>query len=316
MRPNPHRVNCPELFTAIRQRDELSLLRLLESGKSPDSRDLKDEMEWLTLNTTALLKACACGWEYGVKVLLEFGAEVNERNSHGQNALYYAVIFPTAERERIVDMLIEAGIAFDCPEKSSELGFERGRTPLMVAASDNNLYAIKRLLKLGADLNRRDADGSNALFHAAYAGKLEALELLLDSGAEIDIVCEDIDTPLQTLVTHGNIAGVKLLLNRGANPNLRDISNTTALHCVVQKSIEPSFMSVDIIEPQYLSNNVNSIEFENRVTILKLLIAHGAELDPMDHRNQTPLMIALENGYDKLAKLLIEHGANTFHTTH
>lgn len=49
---------------------------------------------------------------------------------------------------------------------------------------------------------------------------------------------------------------------------------------------------------------------EDRLKIVKLLIAHGAEVDSRDTLGETPLMRAVSQGSDALAELLLERGAD------
>lgn len=49
---------------------------------------------------------------------------------------------------------------------------------------------------------------------------------------------------------------------------------------------------------------------ETCADVATVLLAHGAELDPVDQHGATPLFHAVEAGKIKLARLLLEHGAN------
>jgi len=58
-----------------------------------------------------------------------------------------------------------------------------------------NPESVKRLLRLGADVNHQDHKGKTALHRAAKAGFTEALAILLDHGATVVIEDQNGETP-------------------------------------------------------------------------------------------------------------------------
>ena len=99
-----------------------------------------------------------------------------------------------------------------------------GRSALWVAAFFNRLEVAERLLRRGANVNARDADGTTPLFVAAQEGHLTMVELLINARADMDIPSSIGNTPLMIAAAHGfNIVAeaqgytriVKLLLDNG-----------------------------------------------------------------------------------------------------
>src|SRR5690606_7898040 len=60
-----------------------------------------------------------------------------------------------------------------------------GTTPLHWAAYRNDVEAVKRLLKAGADASARNDYGATPLSEAAVTGNAELIRLLLDAGADV-----------------------------------------------------------------------------------------------------------------------------------
>jgi uncharacterized protein len=94
-----------------------------------------------------------------------------------------------------------------------------GETPLMMAALRGHVDWCRRLLDLGAKLDRQ---GWTPLHYAATGPEHRAVELMLDRGAAIDALAPDRSTPLMMAATYGSEASVNLLLSRGASTGLRD----------------------------------------------------------------------------------------------
>lgn len=63
---------------------------------------------------------------------------------------------------------------------------ERGMTPLMIAAEENDEACLAALLKAKADLEVLDDHGRSALGYAAGYGSAECVERLLKAGARIE----------------------------------------------------------------------------------------------------------------------------------
>ncbi|PFX19577.1 Ankyrin repeat and EF-hand domain-containing protein 1 [Stylophora pistillata] len=94
----------------------------------------------------------------------------------------------------------------------------RGRTPLMHAALNGNVQAVKGLIKRGADLSLKDKKGWNALHFAADAIDTDVIDLILTHMPNIESKAAAGSTPLIIAVRFAKMQSVKHLLERGANP--------------------------------------------------------------------------------------------------
>ena len=159
-------------------------------------------------------------------------------------------------------------------------------------AFNNALYAldvikVKKLIKLGADVNKEDEYGATPLRRIASvsyaepflkAKQLEMIELLLTLGADIDHKDKNGYTALSSFGTNYDVA--KFLLEKGANPNTKDI--------------------MPLIEAVRNGD----------VKLIELLIHHGADLNAFDQNENSPLLQAVQDKKYDLAKLLLERGAD------
>src|SRR5690242_17293884 len=85
-----------------------------------------------------------------------------------------------------------------------------GSTPFMYAVLYTGVPTLERLLKLGADVNRRNDANATALMWAAT--DLEKTRLLVAHGADVNARSTDMRTPLMIAARRpGNTAAVRLL---------------------------------------------------------------------------------------------------------
>ena len=75
-----------------------------------------------------------------------------------------------------------------------------GSTPLLVAASNDDVAQVKQLLKAGANPNVRNKLDTTPLLEAAFHSNSEIIQALLDAGADPNAPGADGQTPLMLLV--------------------------------------------------------------------------------------------------------------------
>ena len=127
---------------------------------------------------TALMLACA--WDAPLReiaALLDDGADVNQEDFDGANALSHAAYGSRTNGAEIVDILIQRG-ANPAPHCH--------RPALLVATDYNNCAAVRAMLEHGIDCNK-SYDGQTALTVASYPrnreSHAEVRGLLLAAGA-------------------------------------------------------------------------------------------------------------------------------------
>ena len=95
---------------------------------------------------------------------------------------------------------------------------DRGNSPLLYAARDGELAAVRAILKLGADVNARNTNGQTALHAAAGKGHKEIVALLLANKAEIEARTKRKMTPLYYAAYAGRTGVTDYLVDKGASP--------------------------------------------------------------------------------------------------
>lgn len=147
------------------------------------------------------------------------GFDANTLDARGRPGLVAAL---HQDSLKVFDVLLKA------PKINVNLASRQNETPLMMACIKGHLDLVKRLIKLGADINR---EGWTPLHYAASADTpqtLEIIKLLLEESAYIDAASPNGSTPLMLAAQYSSEAVVKLLLEEGADITLRNQRNMTA----------------------------------------------------------------------------------------
>jgi uncharacterized protein len=211
-----------------------------------------------------------------------------------------------------------------------------GSTPLLVAAGNDDVAQVKRLLKAGANPNVRNKLETTPLLEAAFHSNLEIIEALLDAGADPNAPGADGETPLMLVARGTNVVAAKMLLGKGANPKARESQRQQdALMWAAANSQGPmtrllvevgadldAKSATDLMtplvsgEPRALPRSpggMTALMFASRegcLDCVEAMIEKGAAVDLPDPEGVTPLLWAVWNTRFDVAKYLIEHGAN------
>jgi len=150
-----------------------------------------------------------------------------------------------------------------------------GATPFMYAVLYTDAAIIEKLLKLGADPNKRNDVNATALMWAG--GDLAKTRVLVDRAADVNARSDDLRTPLMIAARRPDgEATVRLLLGRGANPN---------------PNAKPASESSPLIEAATAGE----------ARIMELLLEHGADAKGAA---QQALTMSITNGCSKCFDLL------------
>jgi len=112
---------------------------------------------------------------------------------------------------------------------------DKGYTPLIIAAYNNQPEAVTALLSAGAFIDATDGSGNTALMGACFKGYAEVAQLLLDSGANVNAVHGNGGTALMFAVMFGRNDMIDLLLDNGADVTIKDKRGLTVLEIAHQQ---------------------------------------------------------------------------------
>ena len=145
-----------------------------------------------------------------------------------------------------------------------------------------------------------------------------------------------LDEELFKAVTRGDVARVRELLKKGANVNAREKDYSITVHfmvfnrCVASARVcglsplhwAAAYGFVDVVKillehgADVNPRNVDGITplhlatVAGHVDVARILLEHGADVNTKNEDNQTPLHYAATEGHAVVARLLLEHGAD------
>ena len=119
------------------------------------------------------------GDKEAVLALLKQAADVNAAQGDGMTALHWAALKGDAE---MASLLLYAGANVKATTRINNY------TPLLLAAREGRAAVIEPLVKAGADVNGKTANGTTPLMFAAASGSVETVDALVASGADVNVV--------------------------------------------------------------------------------------------------------------------------------
>ena len=166
-----------------------------EQRKTALETKIKDGSHFVT----PLIIAAHNGHLNSVKILLQYGADIEDRGTL-----------------KTGDEVIE------------------GCTPLWAAADTGHLDVVKLLIEKNAEVDGRTSTGSTPLRVAAHEGHLDTVKCLVESGADVNARTIIENTPLMVACSCGHLSVVTYLIDKGAFMDLQNKDGSTALHYAAQ----------------------------------------------------------------------------------
>ncbi len=223
------------------------------------------------------------------------GADVNEAQPDGTRPIHWAVYHVDYE-------LLGALLG---KKAKVNVTNDFGSTPIAEAAKLGDTRMVKMLLDAGAEPEGANTDGQTALMLGINTGELAVLEMLIKAGANVNRIEEfRKQTPLMWAATAPRNAGemVKLLLAKGAD--------------VRPRALYTDWPNQITSEPRAQYRPVGGLTAllyaarDGCYECVEALIGAGADVNVPTPEGVTPLMLALDNQHNDVAKLLLDRGAN------
>jgi ankyrin repeat protein len=282
------------------QNNKLNLIKFL-INTGADINDRDDS------GYNALRIAAGYGHTEIVKLLLANGANVNSVDNDSFTALMSASGYGHTE---IAKLLIAAG-ADVCTNNIAS------RTALMMAAFNNYPEVAKLLIEAGADVNAKDDTSGTALIDAAQNGHTNVVNLLINAGADINARDNDM-TAILFAAQNGHTDVVNLLINAGADINARDnkYGGTALIWAVHEMYTEIARLLInagaDVNYKDATEEGRSALIWaaaRGHTAVVKILLNAGADINDKDNNGETALQCAIRENHAEIEQLLRTHVA-------
>ncbi|CAH8630564.1 unnamed protein product [Dicrocoelium dendriticum] len=262
--------------------------------------------------STPLHHCCLADSEDCLKMLLEHGANIYQRNVFGSASIHIAIfqvalkcanaLFEYEQLKMCQGALLNpstASVQQDAStprkkktsllsfltEKTGSARLERRRSSRQPSVpstvSDSDMHQLVHMM---------DEEGFSPLHMAVHSGNIELIKMCLDRGADILGSDKSGHSALHFACARGDLECAKLLFEYGQRVALRMI------FAVDQDGRTPMHMAA-------MHNHPDLIDF---------LLEKGADMNPTDSKGLTPLLLACQKGSIKATKHLLEIGADIY----
>lgn len=236
-----------------------------------------DKVDVVRSDKTALQIASHQGLTAVVELLNQFGADINLQDSEGDTALHYAAF---GNQPTTAATLLKGGADGNRLNKNK-------CSPLHVAVNKGFTDVVKTFLSCSCNVNAQDSYGDTVLHDAIAKDFADIVELLINfRGIDLSIK---------------NKRGFNCLHHAALKGNAR------AASLIVQKS--PELMN-SAKEDGFSALHLASLNGHYNVVECLVQARSLSEVDIRNGRQQTPLLLAVDKRHVTIAKLLLENGAN------
>jgi ankyrin repeat protein len=247
---------------------------------------------------TPLMVASSQGFDTIAKLLINAGSDVNAPDLQNTTALVNAAEYGSPE---LVSLLLRSGAHVN-------IFTENSFTPLIVASAHGHLECVQRLVEAGAIVDLEHPDGVTALMYASAAGHVNIVKYLIASGSDVNArhnlggtaLLEITAAPLSSQNTDQI---VRALLDAGALVNIADNEGITPI-------ISASAIGHETLLRYSIPHCSPSIFPWVFLTLSRVLIDAGADLNLRAHSGMTALHYAISMGHSSVLQILLQGGAN------
>ncbi|KAK4066241.1 uncharacterized protein Triagg1_8073 [Trichoderma aggressivum f. europaeum] len=274
--------------------------------------DLKNQLEWTMRNVDAELQQNLESLYRLGKGDILLGGNIKEnfqstypdlllRSANVYSKIQSGVEDQDLRKEKDKDIFDRTPLHFCAAFGEDLISEDQGQSQIFISN-------MQHLIEGGSGINACDIQGWTPLHYACRAGNIKMARFLLEKDAQFDIQGRDGTAPIHCAAEGSHFMIVKALLEYGANIDIADGFGDTALHKAAPKG------SIETVETLQKHGNRRLRNTHGQTAIhmaamggLFTAIYHWVDdVNSKDHKNKTPLHIALESGRKDFVKRLLE----------
>ncbi len=255
--------------------------------------------------SNCLIAAASVRADSVVNFLLAKGMDINARNGRGFDALQYAILTRNT------------ALALSLIEQGADVGYRnsQGETRLHAAAWEADTAVAAALVARGLLVDARDNFGITPLANTGW-GNLPMARWLIAHGADVNAATDTTAAPLSRAVWGGNADIVRLLVSNGADINRPCRDEGSPLRSAVIRGYREiaeilleGGADVHFTDRNYGRTMLHFAAIKGDSGMAKLLLDHGAAVEPRDQSGFTPLYYATHYANPTVMSLLAARGA-------
>ena len=191
---------------------------------------------------------------------------------------------------------------------------------LINAVREGNNAKVISLLKERVDVNAVEGDGATVLHWAVYLDDTDTTTLLIQGGADVNTSNDYGVTPLGLASRNGNAHILRQLLKAGADPNdsrhAVNAGETPLMLAARSGQVEAVTTLLDVetdVNAKETWNGQSALMWataEGHVSVVRALIAHGADIHARSNSGATALLFAARKGSPGSVRALLAAGAD------
>lgn len=190
-------------------------------------------------------------------------------------------------------------------------------TPLIWAAKHGSISVVRVLLRAqNIDINFRNHNRETALWCAANRGHTAVVEELI-GGKDIEIDCQDTAyglSPLATAAVNGHAEIARRLLSTGrADINKQDSQGRTPTFLAMlfrNEELVKDMLAEETLDLSCRDNQGRTLlsfaALRGELSVVRIALRKGAEVNVVDNRGETPLDKAIINGSTEVTEAILE----------
>ncbi|XP_062592067.1 protein TANC1-like [Saccostrea cucullata] len=286
------------------------------------------ENAYYNVRDTSILIAVKNKHTFVVKVLIEYGADVNKCNLNGETPLIIASRIGSLE---IVKLLVENGADVEFLDME-------GKTALFYGIKNRHAQIVNFLLEKGSDVSKFIDDKQSIsvldlhfivdcpssvqnieriMYRAAEFGRIDILEYINEQKEKAQFPELDMNFLVYVTCKNAQFDALNYLIKNGFDVNFCDEQHTTPL-CAASGEGDLSIVSF-LIENEAVNPNQIDVHQKSALhwatenskqVVIEYLVKKGASVNILDINKTSPLHNSCAKGNYEIVRFLLTHGAD------
>lgn len=189
-----------------------------------------------------------------------------------------------------------------------------GRSPLHIAATNDNVEAVKLLIHYEANVNYKDAWGWTPFDCAAARGNKKVINYLIAHGASIET--NDLQKISLSICPYNHLEAATTIIQLGIWKDVMKLMEAEFLRCAAGHG--DTLMVHALLEAGVKANTGDDLGSTalieaakyNHPEVVEILISRGADVNAQDDLGASPLSYAVERRHWIVVMILLCYGAN------